>query len=328
MSRCWRRIGAAVAVLALLEVIAVGVLVAVRSPTGPASSAYATGPRGFAAWATLLEDDGHLVDRRRVPFDVEVPDPDTTLVVIDATPSPEEVSALVAFVAAGGRLVAGGEGVEDWIDAVLGATPERGRRLAACRTLASVPETAGVQVVESSNLPGFGSFGAALPVIGCETAALVAVADVGRGRLVLVSDAAVLQEYLLGARDNATFARSVVGEVGRPVAFAEHLHGFTASSGLAALPGRVRWAAVLLVAAAGAALLARRATVPTTVAEPAPSGGSLPELDAVVVALSRSSATEQQDFVTAASERDRRRRSALGIAPIRPASPSPEPGGR
>lgn len=319
MSRRWRRIGAAVAALALVEVVALGVLVAVRSPSGPASSAYATGPRGLAAWATMLVDDGHPVERRRVPFDVEVPDPGTTLVVLDATPSAEEVRVLVGFVAAGGRLVAGGEGVEDWVGAVLGATPQRGRPVAACRTLASVPETAGVQVVESSNLPGFASFGAALPVIGCETAALVAVADVGRGRLVLVSDAAAVQEYLLGARDNASFARAVVGEAGRPVAFAEHLHGFTAASGLAALPGRMRWAAVLLVAAAGAALLACRATRPVLATAPAPSGGSLPELDALVAALSRSSAAEQQAFVAAASERARRRRTPI---------PTPDPGGR
>lgn len=263
----WRTVAIALSVALALEVGFVVVTLLRRPPRGPASSSYAAGHLGARAYFRLLERGGHEVRRQRVPVDVERPHPSDTVVVLGGDrPEPAEVRALTSFVEQGGRLVvAGDETTDEWLRPLVGSL-ERGAPLVACRPLAAVPETAGVTYVESSEQPGYSYTGRAVPVLGCNGTTLAAVAALGSGRVVVVSDEAVFQNYLLGARQNAAFAVAAAGGVQRDVVFLEHLHGFGAPSGLAALPARWQLAVAVLLVAVVLALLARRGSRSTVAA--------------------------------------------------------------
>jgi hypothetical protein len=256
----WRAVALAMAVALAVEVGVVVTTLLRRAPRGPASSSYAAGHRGARGYARLLEKGGHHVRRQRVPVDVERPDPADTVVILGGSrPDRKQVDALFAFVRAGGRLVvAGDEHMDAWVTPFTRSTVRRGGELLACRPLQNVAETRGVRFVESSGQPGFADTGAALPILGCNGSALAAVAAEGQGRVVLVSDPAVFQNYLLGARQNAAFAVAAAGGVNRDVVFLEYLHGFGAPSGLAAIPFNWQVAAAVLALAGLLALAAGR----------------------------------------------------------------------
>jgi hypothetical protein len=84
-------------------------------------------------------------------------------------------------------------------------------------------------------------------VLGPPGAPLAVVVRAGRGRAVLLADASPLQNRGLGAADNAAFGLALAG--GGTVTFLETIHGYGASTGLAALPERARWALLGLVLA-------------------------------------------------------------------------------
>ena len=82
--------------------------------------------------------------------------------------------------------------------------------------------------------------------------------ELGRGEVVLLSDASPLQNELLASADNAAFGLAVAGPPGRPVLFAESFHGYGVASGLDAVPTRWWWvfgglllAAIVLALAQG-----------------------------------------------------------------------------
>jgi hypothetical protein len=80
-----------------------------------------------------------------------------------------------------------------------------------------------------------------LPILGGPSGAIVAVRDIGAGRIVLLADASALQNRGLADADNAALGLSLVGGPGRPVTFVESVHGFSESRGLAAIPTRWKW---------------------------------------------------------------------------------------
>jgi hypothetical protein len=267
----------------VVNVVALVVATVRPEPSGANGSAYATQPRGAAAYAELLRRAGHDVSYLRAPLADAPLDPDGTLIMLDA-PSldRDERAALRSFVRDGGRLVAGGE------DAGLGVVarpPEwlpSGPRVA--RPGVPVPETSAVRVVESAGAGAFASPGATLPVLG----ELMTVARPGLGRALLLADAAPLQNRLLARADNAVLALAVAGPAERPVTFVESVHGFDERSGLAALPGR--WKLALLAGVLAALLwLASRAR---RFGPPEESGGEPPparreHVDALAIALRR-----------------------------------------
>src|SRR4051794_10113291 len=103
---------AGLAVLALLA--AVNVLAAVidavaPSPSGPASSSFATKPRGLAGWAAPAEREGLRVRALRAPPSRKSLGGGGTVAVMDAGQlSRDEARALRAFAERGGRGGAGG----------------------------------------------------------------------------------------------------------------------------------------------------------------------------------------------------------------------------
>jgi len=279
-------------------------------PGGPTSSSYATGGDGLAAYAALLARHGHGVDRLRTSLDRAVLDPAVTLVVADpGDVSPAEGRAIAAFVAAGGRLVAAGRGVESVLAGLPGGGPawaDAGVR--AGRPLVPAPEVAGVDVVESAGAGAWDDPGATLPLLGDRDRLLATVASVGTGRVIALADASPLQNRLLARADNAAFGLAVVG-AGRPVAFAEAQHGYGRRTGVGAIPARWRWALAggFLAAVVWMWSRARRLGPPDEVEIAAPPPRRA-YVDAMAAALAR---TGQRDVVVAPlQERARRRLTA------------------
>ena len=220
-------------------------------PGGPGSSSYATGSDGAAAWADLLARRGHTVRRLRTELaDAEL-DPAGTLVIADPTDlTPDEVDALEAFVLAGGRLVSTGRaavpllrrlgaGSLDWTS---GGTAES-------RPAAPVPEVAGVSEVRGDRRGAWRSAGAGLPVLTDGRTLVALVGSPGDGRVVAIADPTVVQNEFLDEADNAAFALAVTGDKQATVTFAEAIHGYGESTGLAAIPSQWKWALAIAAAA-------------------------------------------------------------------------------
>ena len=239
MSGWWKiGIGVVAAVVALNVALALIHQFTGGTPSGPASSSYSSSTRGAAAYASLLGRAGHPVERLRRPPSEAHLDPDATVVVLGAAGvSDEDAVALRRFVRAGGRLVVGGPGGA-WLRVVVPAGPTWSAvRPGALQTLAPAPELARVRRVDA---PGDGSWirGSALPLLGERGRSLLAVATAGGGRVLLLANAAPLQNRLLAHADNAALGLALAGPKERHAVFLESYHGYGSASGLAAIPAR------------------------------------------------------------------------------------------
>ena len=67
------------------------------------------------------------------------------------------------------------------------------RSVANAHVLAPVPELVGTTRLASANEGSWSDTGSALPVYGGTNGSLVAVASLGRGRIILLADASILQ---------------------------------------------------------------------------------------------------------------------------------------
>lgn len=229
------------------------------APGGPPSSSYATAPSGVAAWADLLGRSGHPVTQLRADLGRAALDPGSTLVVLGATGlQPSAARNLEAFVGAGGRLVIA-SGSPGRVRPALISGPAVAVRPSPrrFRALVSAPETDGVRTVETAGAGAWRS-GTGERVLGAGPgAALLLVRPLGRGRVDLLADPSPVQNRLLAAGDNARFALDLAGPSGRPVVFAEALHGYGAATGIAALPMAFWLAFAGLCLAGGTWALAR-----------------------------------------------------------------------
>jgi hypothetical protein len=245
---------------------AVGVLVAflvadylagavAPAPSGPASSSYATTPKGVAAWAELLARAGHPVGQLRQDLGQASLDPGSTLVVLGASSlTPAAASNMVRFVRSGGVLVLG--------------TAAPGRVIAdppvLVPTSAHVFEPAsaalragGVASVHSAGAGAWRGGAGKRVLVDRAGSALLVARPLGRGEVELLADPSPVQNRLLGSADNALFAVELAGARGRPVLFAEALHGFGPATGIAAIPSRFWFVFAGLCLAAAAFALAR-----------------------------------------------------------------------
>lgn len=300
-----------VALLVVLNVVSLVVSTLSPEPSGKDGSAYATQPRGAAAYAELLRRAGHPVAYLRDPLQDAALDAGGTIVVLDADLDDEQRGALARFVRRGGRLVAAGEKAGEGVVPRAPRWSQEGPQIA--RPIVPVPETGGVRRVRGAGDGSFSALGGALPVLGGERATL-AVARAGSGRALLLAGSSPLQNRLLGEADNAALAIALAGAPGRRVTFAESVHGFGRASGLAALP--VRWQVGLAIALLAALVLllsrARRLGPPDAGgAEPTPARRE--HVDALAVGLQRA---REPDValapVRAAARAQVVRRAALG----------------
>jgi hypothetical protein len=241
------------AVVVAFNVVVFGLDRLAGGPSGPRSSSFATAPDGVAAYAELLGRAGHRVEQRRAA-PAEAPlDPRSTAIVLDAGPlSGADTRALRDFVAAGGRLVAGGRIDGTWLHQVLDGSPSwAGGGVNEAHLLVPTSDVGAARILRAGAEGYWAEPNASLPVMGRGFKTVVSVLDAGRGRAVLLADAAVLHNRHLGQADNATFALAAAGPPARPAVFLESVHGFQ-RSGLAALPSSWR---ALLIGLVGAALV-------------------------------------------------------------------------
>lgn len=312
----WGRIAVGlVGVIVALNVALLLVDALLPSPSGPASSSYATASEGLAAWAELLERSGHPVERVRELPDEASLDPDSTLVVLEPDLlRPEEAAALRRFARDGGRVVAGGREPGPWIRTLLPGAPSWNEAApTSWRPASPAPAVGALRGVRTSGEGAWAPSGVARSVLkstGGGGEALLLTADAGDGELLLIADASPLQNRLLDVEDNAALALGLAGERGRPVAFLEAVHGFGSARGLGALPGGWRLALAGL-GLAGLLLVAARARRlgPPDPEPPDPAPSRREYVDALAASLGRTRdvAATAAPVRDAASERLRAR---------------------
>jgi hypothetical protein len=228
-----------------------------RSILGPASS-LATSTGGTAAFSQLLKEDGYPVRQLQVPLrSTSLPLPGTLFVLDPQHSLTEEVPVISRYLASGGRVVLAGKPAVGTLRVLLGAgalPAWRATTLGASHPGTPVPENYAAETVVSDTAGSWkipspdqaDRTGTLTTLLSGPRGALALLAEVGRGRLVLLASSSPLDNGLLSRDDNAAFALDVAGPAGTPVAFDEYDHLQTSSgSGIAGLPGH--WQAGLLL---------------------------------------------------------------------------------
>jgi hypothetical protein len=238
VTRRWR-IGLTVAAVLVAVEVALRLLGSLTggTPGGPGSSSYATGATGVGAYAELLGRRRHSVDRlRNTPHELSLDATHTVVLLDPPAVARRDAVALRAFVAAGGRLVAGGESMS-WTRTLLARPPtRRAGGVAVAHRLVAGSELSGVRRVRTAALRSWRGAGQATPLLGDGGRIVLAGAAVGRGQVLLLADPSPLQNRLLGRADNAALGLALAGAGRRPVDFLETYHGYGRGSGLGALP--------------------------------------------------------------------------------------------
>ncbi len=308
-----------VAVVVAVNLIAVALGAFLPSPHGPASSSYATSSRGLAAYAELLGRLGHPVTQLRRPPDAADLPAGATVVLLDPATlvGPSDLAALRAFVAGGGRLVAGGAETGELASALAGrrvAWVTGGGRVAFGDGIAGVRAVVG----EGAGRYRCGGGRAGNVLVGAPNRALVC--SVRGGRVLLLADSSPLTNRLLARADNAALGVALAGPAGRPVVFIETVHGYGAATGLAALPAGAWWAIALLGLAGLAFLVARwRRLGPAVAADMIPSPPRREHVDALAGALDRADDPDPaQERLRAAAQAIVGRRASLRPHPAPP----------
>ena len=260
------------------------------APSGPAGSAFSTTPAGVAAWASLLARNGHPVGTLRDSLASAPLAPGATLVVLEAGAlSRAQTAHLRAFVAAGGTLVMGGGDPARTLTGLVARVPasvNTGPTLA--HAVGSGPEVSGVGSVRTAGRGAWTGASGAQVLLAGAGGALLQRLSLGAGRVELLADPSPLENGLLAASDNAQLAINLAGGAGRPVVFAESVHGFTAATGLAAIPSRWWVLAAGLALAGGLFALSRaRRLGPPEPPAPPPAPARSAYVDALAAALVR-----------------------------------------
>jgi hypothetical protein len=145
-----------------------------------------------------------------------------------------EAGEALQFVVEGGRLVIGGDTPGRYLRSLRDRPPEwepggptdwRG----------SVAPYTGLSIATDGD-GHWDAMGTATAVVGASERALLARERVGRGEVLYLADVSPLTNDLLATRDNAAFGLQLAGDDGRPVIFAEGVHGYGARRGLGAIP--------------------------------------------------------------------------------------------
>jgi hypothetical protein len=258
MSREVRIAIAIIAVVVGVNLVTVVVDAVIPSPSGPASSSFATSPEGAAAWAELIRRSGGEVRALRERLSDDTLPSEGTVVVLDPDSfSTGQARALRRFAERGGRVVVGGAEPGDWLRELTTGEPpdwDRGGDLDA-RVLVPAPETGSAASLRTAEAGHWEGIGGALPLAAGGDGPIMLVEDARAGRIVLVADASPLQNRLLGEADNAALALALAGP--GPVTFVESVHGYGTATGLAALPARFGWA-LILIALSGLLLIVAR----------------------------------------------------------------------
>ena len=208
--------------------------------TGDRSS-YRSTPYGTLALYTLLEESGYSVSRFEKPFtELKAQGPGTLIVIAPSEahqPDEEEFIALNKWVDAGGLLII----IDRDIQVPVGdgtARTEVAQSSTNVRPLQPTSFTRGVHRVglsEYATRVRLDSRSATYH-IGDDQAAVLADAQVGKGRVVLLTDQFVVANNGISREDNIILGLNLIeGRPPGPIAFDEYHHGYGTSSASAGL---------------------------------------------------------------------------------------------
>jgi len=240
----------ALIVVANLLARALDVTVGGSKPSGEPGSSFATSNSGLAAYAQLLAEYGHPVQRVRGELADALLDPLATLIVTapapPATIDAQDLEQIRTFVEQGGRAVLAEFGAFE-LQVVAGVAPET---IAGVRVYRDVEASFGaVREVRTDGVYGYDT-GADLSALVREgDNALLVASATGVGDVLMLADAAPIQNEFIGEADNAGFGLALPGAAERPVVFAEGVHGYGERTGFAAIPDRWKFALLALGAA-------------------------------------------------------------------------------
>ena len=249
-----QRVGAVVVALVLavnLVFSAMDSIVGGGDPGGPASSSTSTGSSGLEAYADLLADAGHEVRRLEDPIGEEPLDPAATLVIADPEQLTEdELVAIAEWLPTGGRLLVAGGDTSGIVLALTGVQVgyESGDAEDALAVWVPGDDVGGAVTIAGDAGGRWTDVGPLLPLAGGDDGPTLLAAQVGEGRLLALADADPLHNEHLASADNAALGLGLAGEPGRPVVFAESVHG-AGGDWQAAVPASWRWAAAGLAVA-------------------------------------------------------------------------------
>ena len=249
--RVWIAIAIVVGGLIIVNLVAQGLDRAVggSEPSGVPGSSYATIPDGLAAFATLLADYGHGINRQRGSITANPPAPDATVFLLEpGALTKADATALMQFARAGGRLVVGDQSPSYLHN--LSDDPPKWQSAGTTTWTEIDPALGAVRVVDATGIGAWTSSGRGRPLVGTENESLLTEERLGLGEILFLADPSPLQNAYLGRSDNAAFGIALAGDASRPVVFAEGVHGYGTSRGLAALPDRWKVALLLVVFAA------------------------------------------------------------------------------
>jgi hypothetical protein len=233
---------------------------------GPVGSSFGTVGGGVAALADLAKEFDYRFTRRTTPMDEMGPydafpiDASSVLVVLDAELDDKAATDVSEFVNNGGRLVASVDSKNHWTASIpsISEVANSWRNNVSIDaspgpTTASIPSRPEIQLLQVEGSFAFASDSnpATDPATIAERAdqAVAVRVEVGEGEVILLADASMLTNRLLGKADNAAFALELLENGTRPIVFAESPHGFGASLGPTGLPSNVRWFLIGLVLA-------------------------------------------------------------------------------
>lgn len=199
-------------------------------------SSYRSTPFGTLAFYTLLEESHYTVARFDKPFtELKDHEPGTLLVIAPPAthnPDQEEFEAVTRWVEAGGLLIV----IDREIDFSIGGAAlrtENAQLKSSVHTLQPTLLTRGVEHVALSEYASRVKVDSrsATYHIGDDQAAVVADAQVGKGRVVLLTDPYLVANNGISQADNVVLALNLMTE--RPagtIAFDEYHHGYGAST--------------------------------------------------------------------------------------------------
>lgn len=286
------------------------------APAPPPEDGWSSGDAGgVGGWAAVLAREGVRLRVRDVdPADLRLL-PGTTYLFAEDALDTDDAARVAREVRPGARVVAVGR--DAWrvgralrVDAPTGeATGDAARAVRA-------PETTAVGTVWRDGAVWRTGPPGTRPLLRVGDRAVAAVAvGAGRGRVLLVPDRGIVENAGLVRADNAAFAVALAGR-GRVVA----LRPRERATAFGGVPARTVTVVLLLVVAAGAAMLSRgRRLGPATEPDEPPSPGRSAYVDALAALLARTS-----DRDRAAEHLRARGRSLLARRVGLPPDPTPD----
>ena len=243
--RTTRNVVSVVIVVVLLVVVVNVVAWALDSavggsePEGKAGSSYATSEGGLAAYAQLLADYGHPVQRVRGDIASAELDPTATLIVTsgdgDAFLEPDDVDGIAGFVRRGGRAVLVELPARD-LQSIAGVDPEV---VDGVRDYDEFAESLGpLRTVRTDATAAYDAASDLAPMARAGDRVLLGNTNANGGEALLLADGSPIENARIAEADNAAFGLALAGPADTPVVFAEGVHGYGEARGLGALPSR------------------------------------------------------------------------------------------